>query len=229
MAHKLGFSLKLYHPANGTDTYKGSDNDASGAYIFKPMQNDTKKYPYSAFKTVDSFKGNVVNAIVLQYASDSISELYTAIIRMFPHTQVIEFEVKLHGIPISDKKGKEVVVNWELLGFDNAAAFYTDSNGLEMQKRVLNERPDWTLVTDEKQSSNYYPIQQAIAIRDANSTKQMTVMNDRSQGGSVLSSGSIELMQDRRLLFDDWRGVGEALNETNLSGTGIQVNARYYI
>ena len=57
----------------------------------------------------------------------------------------------------------------------------------------------------------------------------MTVMNDRSQGGSVLESGSIELMHDRRLLFDDWRGVGEALNETNIEGTGIQVNARYYV
>ena len=221
--------MKNYHPANGTDTYAHSDNDASGAYIFKPMENDTNKYPYSAFKVVDSFKGDVVNAIVLQYASESISEIYTVIIRMFQHTQVIEFEIKLHGIPISDKKGKEVVANWELLGFDNADVFYTDSNGLEMQKRVLNQRPDWNLVTDEKQSSNYYPIQQAIAIRDTNSTKQMTVMNDRSQGGSVLSSGSIELMHDRRLLFDDWRGVGEALNETNDSGTGIEVNAKYYV
>ena len=63
---------------------------------------------------------------------------------------MIEFEVMLHGIPISDGKGKEVVTNWEILGFDNAGVFYTDSNGLEMQKRVLNQRPDWTLVTDEK-------------------------------------------------------------------------------
>ena len=58
---------------------------------------------------------------------------------------------------------------------------------------------------------------------------QITVMNDRSQGGSVLEAGSIELMQDRRLLFDDQRGLNEALNETNEYGTGIQVNAKYYI
>ena len=50
---------------------------------------------------------------------------------------------------------------------------------------------------------------------------QITVMNDRSQGGSVLEAGSIELMQDRRLLFDDQRGLNEALNETNEYGTGI--------
>ena len=58
---------------------------------------------------------------------------------------------------------------------------------------------------------------------------QITVMNDRSQGGSVLENGDIELMQDRRLLLDDGRGVHEPLNETNANGTGIQVNAKYYV
>jgi len=50
---------------------------------------------------------------------------------------------------------------------------------------------------------------------------QLTVMNDRSQGGSVLTNGSVELMQNRRLHHDDQRGVGEALNETNANGVGI--------
>jgi len=58
---------------------------------------------------------------------------------------------------------------------------------------------------------------------------QLTVMNDRSQGGSVESNGVIELMQNRRLLHDDGRGVGEALNETNIYGQGIQVNTRYHV
>ena len=167
--------------------------------------------------------------MVLQYASDDISEIYTVIIRMFPGSKLIEFEVKLHGIPVSDNVGREVVANWQVVAFDQAKTFYTDSNGLEMQKRILDYRPDWELTTDEKESSNYYPIQQAIAIRDTNSNMQMTVMNDRSQGGSALEAGSIELMQDRRLLLDDHRGVGEALNETNASGEGIQVNAKYYV
>ena len=88
--------------------------------------------------------------MVLQYASDDISEIYTVIIRMLPDSKLLEFEVKLHGIPVSDNLGKEVVANWQVLGFENSGIFYTDSNGLEMQKRVLDSRPDWTLVTDEK-------------------------------------------------------------------------------
>jgi hypothetical protein len=74
----------------------------------------------------------------------------------------------------------------------NDQVFYTDSNGLEMQKRILDQRPDFTLKTDMKVSSNYYPINSAIAFRNQNT--QMTVMNDRSQGGAVIEDGAIELM-----------------------------------
>jgi hypothetical protein len=55
----------------------------------------------------------------------------------------------------------------------------------------------------------------------------MTVMNDRSQGGSVLSQGRIELMQHRRLFHDDYRGVDDHLNERDSNGRGIIVPATY--
>jgi lysosomal alpha-mannosidase len=55
----------------------------------------------------------------------------------------------------------------------------------------------------------------------------MTVLNDRSQGGSVVQDGRIELMQNRRLFFDDDRGVEEPLNETDQYGNGISVPAKY--
>lgn len=54
-------------------------------------------------------------------------------------------------------------------------------------------------------------------------------MNDRSQGGSVLHHGRIELMQNRRLNVDDNRGVNEALNEHSLLDKGITVPATYYV
>jgi lysosomal alpha-mannosidase len=55
--------------------------------------------------------------------------------------------------------------------------------------------------SEDKVSKNYYPITTAIAIRD--NFTQMTVMNDRTQGGSSLQNGTIELMQNRRILADD--------------------------
>lgn len=143
------------------------------------------------------------------------SEIYTAVITLTPGAQTIEWEVKLGGVPVTGNRGKEVVALWNVLDFVNEQTFYTDSNGLEMQKRELNKRPGWTIDTVQKVSSNYYPINSAIAIRSPDSSNQVTVMNDRAQGGSVLENGAIELMQNRRLLVDDERGVEEALNEVD--------------
>lgn len=74
----------------------------------------------------------------------------------------------------------------------------------------------------------------AIAIRDFNGSNiQVTVMNDRAQGGSAglsnASRASIELMQNRRMTEDDGKGVTEPLNETNSDGTGLRINAKYYM
>jgi hypothetical protein len=61
--------------------------------------------------------------------------------------------------------------------------------------------------------------------------RQVTVMNEKSQGGSAgLVDGTIELVQNRRTLHDDVHGVGEVLNETSPErGYGLKVNSRYYL
>lgn len=49
---------------------------------------------------------------------------------------------------------------------------------------------------------------------------------DRSEGGSSIKDGSIEIMLHRRILHDDSLGVGEALNETAY-GQGLVVRGRH--
>ena len=53
---------------------------------------------------------------------------------MKPNATTVEWEVQLRNIPDMevDNLGKEVVVNWEMLNFNNNNTFYTDTNGLEM-------------------------------------------------------------------------------------------------
>ena len=101
-----------------------------------------------------------------------------------------------------------------------------------MQKRVLNYRPTWDIQANYNQSNenitaNYYPIQSAISMKDG--PRVFTVMNDRSQGGSALSDGTIEFMQNRRIPADDQRGMGEWLNETDSNGNAIRVPATYHV
>ncbi len=50
---------------------------------------------------------------------------------------------------------------------------------------------------------------------------------DRSEGGSSIHDGSVEIMLHRRILHDDGLGVGERLNETAF-GIGLVVCGRQF-
>lgn len=60
---------------------------------------------------------------------------------------VLDVFVKLFGLPNDSNTGREVTVNFEAKDFDNQNEFWTDSNGLAMQKRILNYRPTWNIST----------------------------------------------------------------------------------
>ena len=229
--------MQWYNPSNGT--WDGQDEgNPSGAYLFKPKVGDQRPHLYSNFHINDILVGseenNLVSEIVMYYRNDlhNTNQVYTAHVRLVEGSELLEWEIQMNGIPMEDGKvqtGMEVIAKWKLEDVSNSETFFTDSNGLEMQTRFLNQRPDFTLVTNMTVSSNYYPINSAIAFRDVEKSLQMTVMNDRSQGGAVIENGAIELMQNRRLLLDDNRGVAEPLNETDKEGRGIEVNAKYFI
>ena len=63
------------------------------------------------------------------------------------------------------------------------------------------------------------------------SNLQVNLMNERPQGGSadLTDKATIEIMQNRRLLFDDHLGIEEMLNETDNSMAGLRNNALYYM
>lgn len=62
-----------------------------------------------------------------------------------------------------------------------------------MLKRILNYRPSFTLRENaENISGNYYPITSRLSLTDGRT--HFSVLNDRSQGGSSLEDGEIELM-----------------------------------
>jgi lysosomal alpha-mannosidase len=50
----------------------------------------------------------------------------------------------------------------------------------------------YNYVNTEPVAANYYPVNSRIFVKDKN--LQMTVLNDRSQGGASLIDGQIELM-----------------------------------
>ena len=231
------FTMRLayYHADDGDDKLPDSSNAAEGAYLLKPEKGERRQLEFPGAKW--SLSATELNGDVDQYTMmlKNKTDATMAVVKMrfFPASGLVEADVTTLGIDYSDGVGKDIIVNFKFDEIDANKTFYTDSNGLEMQERILDYRPTWDLHTDQNISSNYYPVDTAIAMRDKKRGVGVTVMNDRSQGGSAeLIKGNIELIQSRRMLHDDDRGVAEALDEWENStdpSRGVIVNARYWI
>ena len=132
------------------------------------------------------------------------------------------------GFKNSDRVGKEVISRVTTTILKSDGIFYTDANGRQTLKRELDARESYTYTPTESVSGNYYPINSHLFIRDPLGKHQATVLVDRSQGGSSLDGGLIELMVHRRLLHDDSFGVDEPLDETAFN-RGLVIRGTHYL
>lgn len=127
-----------------------------------------------------------------------------------------------------DRVGKEIISRVTTTILRSDGTFYTDANGRQTLRRELDARESYTYTPTESVSGNYYPINSHIYIRDPLGKHQATILVDRSQGGSSLNGGLIEMMVHRRLLHDDSFGVDEALDETAFR-QGLVVRGSHYL
>uniref|UniRef100_A0AAY4F0T7 Lysosomal alpha-mannosidase n=1 Tax=Denticeps clupeoides TaxID=299321 RepID=A0AAY4F0T7_9TELE len=182
----------------------------SGAYIFRP--NSSTPFIISKMIKVDSVK----NA-VLQEVRQWFGPWVTQVVRLYKDSRQLELEWTVGPVPVGDGLGKEVITRFDT-NIRTSGLFYTDSNGREVLERRRDYRPTWDLKQTEPIAGNYYPINSRAYIKDKDN--QLTVVTDRSQGGSSIADGSLEIMLHRRLLYDDVRGVGEPLSEPGEDGQG---------
>jgi hypothetical protein len=224
-SYNISFDIRSYYSYQGDGfNYYGS---MSGAYIFRPSDYVQDSVRYTKLMDIQTFNaGGFVQEICMTFYENVQNSTAVVRLRYYDEAKGSEWEVFLGGLPF-DGIGREVTVNWKAYNFHNNKTFYTDSNGLEMQERILNYRPSFNFFSFEQVSGNFYPINSAIAIVDKTANLQFTVLNDRSQAGSAIKEGRIELMQNRRLFKDDGRGVQEPLNETDQYDNGTSVPATY--
>lgn len=211
------FQYYIGHPGNSSV----KQFQASGAYVFRPLTSASLDFQPTLKKKTLYVQGQLVQEIWQQF-----SPWVSQVVRLYDQAKYVELEWTVGPIPVSDGMGKEVITKYST-GLQTNGVFYTDANGREILKRVRNHRATWEFKTSEPVAANYYPINSRVYIND-NKT-QFTVMTDRSQGGSSLQDGNIEVMLHRRLLYDDNLGVGEALNETGADGKGLIARGKHYL
>ncbi|XP_065339498.1 lysosomal alpha-mannosidase-like [Cloeon dipterum] len=190
----------------------GADRRASGAYIFRPVNN--QKIPVSGSPPIiETYSGELVSEIHQVW-----NEWVSSVTRIYKGVNHVELEWTVGPIPIDDDTGKEIINLVSVSGWETNGKFYTDSNGREILERNRDLRPTWDFDPSfEPVAGNYYPITTSISIRNhaANSeNEELAIITDRAQGGSSIENGTLEVMLHRRLLFDDDKGVAEPLNET---------------
>ncbi|NXL71769.1 MA2B1 mannosidase, partial [Leptocoma aspasia] len=234
-----GFSLPVFQSFYwyNASTGDGLCPQASGAYIFRP--NASAPIPVAKRAAT-----RLLKTALVQELHQNFSAWCSQVLRLRPGQPYLELEWTVGPIPVADGLGKEIISRFET-PLCTAGRFYTDSNGRQVLERRRDYRPTWNLTQSEPVAGNYYPVNTRIFIKDQK--VQLTVLTDRSQGGSSILDGSLELMVSwgppggdprgrghlchhlgplqvhRRLLRDDNRGLGEPLDEPGDDGRGLVV------
>ncbi|XP_069803883.1 lysosomal alpha-mannosidase [Dendropsophus ebraccatus] len=216
-----GISLPLTHSFYWYNASIGNADSTqpSGAYIFRPNQST----PVPMTQNVRSY---LVQNSLVQEVYQNFSSWCSQVVRLYSDQRYVELEWTVGPIPIGDRIGKEVISRFDSK-LQTDGVFYTDANGRQVLQRRRDFRETWPLKQTEPVAGNYYPVISRIYIKDKNI--QFTVLTDRSQGGSSITDGSLELMVNRRLLYDDFRGVGEPLLEPGPYLEGIILRGKHLL
>ncbi|CAG9856047.1 unnamed protein product [Phyllotreta striolata] len=215
-----------FHFYQSHDGFSEVSDVASGAYIFRPFKNTPTVFENATI--LRKFSGNLVEEVHQKW-ENTYANIYQSI-RWYKNENYVEFDWIVGNIDLDHMTfGKEIISRFSIKDFDNQGVFYTDSNGREMLRRVKNKRPTYKYnITQEPVASNYYPVTSRIVIKDERRGLRAAILTDRSQGGTSLNKGEIELMVHRRLIFDDERGVGESLDEFEFE-TPLYARGTHYL
>ena len=148
----------------------------SGAYIFRP----NKSQPFDVCE-LNKAAIYITKGPVYEEVRQVFGPYVSQVVRLYKSADYAEFEHTVGPIPVADGWGKEIITRFDT-NIESSGKFYTDANGREMKERIRNHRDTWKLNVTEPIAGNYYPVNSRIFIKDDNS--QLTIMNDRSQGGT---------------------------------------------
>lgn len=134
------------------------------------MEDNYFSYQYSRVSKVEVTRCSVKSQMVFWFTGeDKYQGDAVVTVTLESGMPIIKYDVVLFGLPNNIGFGHEVTANFYATDIFNYPEFYTDSNGLGMQRRVLNYRPSFDIDIMQgglNVTANYYPVQTAITIND---------------------------------------------------------------
>ncbi|XP_017877818.1 alpha-mannosidase 2 [Ceratina calcarata] len=180
---------------------RGSGKDKSGAYLFLPDKPEPDLVQADNKCIIHLINGPIVSKVFVELAYIR----HTCTLYNSPGADGLGLHIN-NEINISETQNYELAMR---LRTDIASGdqFYTDLNGLNMIKRQRFPK----LPTQ----GNYYPMAASAYIEDKKI--RLTAVTAQPLGVSSMAPGQIEIMQDRRLLQDDNRGLGQGVTDNLLT------------
>jgi len=217
---KNEFSLShgYYTSYDGTNSkVRPEKSNPDGAYIFAPCEDELQRY--------ESINKN--KSFIQQ------NENFTSIILRYPNSYLIIIikndNLSIYTESIFDPlpRKTEKAYNYLLVLDSNInninkeysqPEIYTDSQGINMLKRIKDTRPNYKYELTEKITSNFYPITSVVSLHETeNENNMISIYSDRAQSVGVIDKGQIQILCHRFSTVDDWKGVGEPLYENSSS------------
>jgi hypothetical protein len=204
-----GVEIKIDQSLQEYPSMAKKDQQNSGAYIFR---SDGPKAPVNRTLSTSTFRSGVfvqeLEQSINPYAKQTIRLYNSKDSRLQSMNNFIEFEFEIGEVPLD----KEVVAVFST-DIASQGQFFSDNNGYQTQKRILNK--------SLAPSANYVPICASSFILDKKT--QFTILTDQTRGLTSLQDGQLEVMLHRRTSHDDSRGLGRPLNDTTVTVVTLRI------
>lgn len=197
-------SLRLKHKGTVLDAnlrFLFYTSRRSGAYVFAPYVPASGKN-FSKPLGISLIRGPVFSEVRIKHSC--VTQNLRLVNSLGPIGQVVEVD-NVVDMTLSDYDDLELVMRLDS-SLKSGDIFYTDQNSYHMMKR--RRRANLLL------EANYYPSSSVVYVEDER--LRLSVITAQPVGASSLESGSIEVMLDRRLRYDDNRGIGAGVTDNKV-------------
>lgn len=179
----------------------------SGAYLFRPESNDPRSSERDVFENYPHKKIMITTGPISSDVTVIHGAFLAHTVRIFKtHTYLdtamfIENDLDFESPP-KNRETEMFMRFYTPIENGDEPEFYSDLNGFQWQPRKK--------VSQIGIEGNYFPITTSAFIQD--NQMRLTVMTTHAQGAASLEAGQLEVMLDRRTLYDDYRGESNAMN-----------------